>query len=403
MIKFLDLQKVTSSFEPELSSAVEKVLKRGWFLLGEETSSFETEYAAFIGSRHCIGTANGLDALRLILRAYIENGVMKEGDEIIVPANTFIATVLAITDNRLRPVFVEPNIESYNLDISLIEQNITEKTRAIIVVHLYGQACWSSELEEIAARYNLKIIEDNAQAAGATLMARGSGLIAQGDKALINRRTGSLGDAAGHSFYPGKNLGALGDGGAVTTDDDDLAAIIRALANYGSTRKYVHEFKGLNSRLDEIQAAVLRVKLHRLDADNRRRREIAEYYLKNIKQPYVIHPKVNYSYLQADDSGNTINSSTNEKSLMPLDHTWHLFVIRSSIRNKVQEYLTAEGVQTLIHYPLPPHQQAALKEFNQLSLPITEQISGEVLSLPISPVMQDEDVCIIASLLNNFQ
>ena len=217
------------------------------------------------------------------------------------------------------------------------------------------------------------------------------------------RRTGSLGDAAGHSFYPGKNLGALGDGGAVTTDDDELAAVVRALANYGSTRKYVHDYKGLNSRLDEIQAAVLRIKLHRLDADNRRRREIAEYYLKNIKQHCIILPKVNYTYLPADDLGKTINSSTNEKSMMPLDHIWHLFVIRSSIRDKVQEYLTAEGVQTLIHYPLPPHRQSALKEFNQLSLPITEQISSEVLSLPVSPVMQDKDVYMIASLLNNFQ
>ena len=403
MIKFLDLQKVTSSFEPELSSAIDRVVKSGWFLLGEEASSFESEYASFVGSRHCIGTANGLDALRLIFKAYIDIGVMKEGDEVIVPANTFIATILAITDNRLKPVFVEPDIDSYNLDISLVEQQITEKTRAIIVVHLYGQACWSGELNEIAKKYNLKIIEDNAQAAGANIMAHGSGLSPQGEQGLTPRRTGSLGDAAGHSFYPGKNLGALGDGGAVTTDDDELAFIVRALANYGSTRKYVHDFKGLNSRLDEIQAAVLRVKLHRLDADNSRRREIAEYYLKNIKQPYIILPKVNYTYLQADDSGNTINSSTNEKSLMPLDHIWHLFVIRSSIRNKVQEYLTAEGVQTLIHYPLPPHQQSALKEFNQLSLPITEHISGEVLSLPISPVMQDEDVYIIASLLNNFQ
>lgn len=403
MIKFLDLQKVTSSFEPELSSAIDRVVKSGWFLLGEEASSFESEYASFVGSRHCIGTANGLDALRLIFKAYIDIGVMNEGDEIIVPANTFIATILAITDNRLKPVFVEPDIDSYNLDISLVEKQITEKTRAIIVVHLYGQACWSGELNEIAKKYNLKIIEDNAQAAGAIIMAPGSGLKAQGEQGLTTRRTGSLGDAAGHSFYPGKNLGALGDGGAVTTDDDDLAAIIRALANYGSTRKYVHDFKGLNSRLDEIQAAVLRVKLHRLDADNERRREIAEYYIKNIKHPALILPKVYSEYLKADDSGNIINSSTNEKYLMPLDHTWHLFVIRSSIRNKVQEYLTAEGVQTLIHYPLPPHRQAALQEFNQLNLPITEQISSEVLSLPISPVMQDEEVYIIASLLNNFQ
>jgi dTDP-4-amino-4,6-dideoxygalactose transaminase len=402
MIKFLDLQKVTSSFEPELSRAIERVIRSGWFLLGEETSSFETEYATFTGSRHCIGTANGLDALRLILKAYIDIGVMREGDEIIVPANTFIATILAIIDNRLKPVFVEPDINSFNLDLSHIEQNITEKTRAIIVVHLYGQACWSDDLSVIARKYDLKIIEDNAQAAGAVITTHGSpGL--QGDQKLVKRRTGSLGDAAGHSFYPGKNLGALGDGGAVTTDDDELATVVRSLANYGSTRKYVHNYKGLNSRLDEIQAAVLRLKLLRLDADNERRREIAEYYIKNIKHPGVILPKVNYTSSLTVASDNVVNCQTNRKSEMPLDHIWHLFVIRSSVRDKIQEFLTANGVQTLIHYPLPPHRQSALHEFSHLNLPITEQISNEVLSLPISPVMQDEEAYIIAGLLNSFQ
>lgn len=403
MIKFLDLQKVTSSFEPELSLAIERVVKSGWFLLGEETASFEAEYATFIGSRHCIGTANGLDALRLILKAYIDIGVMREGDEIIVPANTFIATILAITDNRLKPVFVEPDIDSYNLDLSLVEQHITHKTRAIIVVHLYGQACWSAELNMIAKKYGLKIIEDNAQAAGAIIMTHGSESGSHGDREPVKRRTGSLGDAAGHSFYPGKNLGALGDGGAVTTDDDELATVVRSLANYGSTRKYVHNYKGLNSRLDEIQAAVLRLKLHRLDADNERRREIAEHYIKNIKHPGIILPKVNYAYSRADDPDYIINCSTNRKSKMPLDHIWHLFVIRSSARDKIQEFLAANGVQTLIHYPLPPHRQSALSEFSHLKLPVTEQISNEVLSLPISPVMQDEEAYIIAGLLNNLQ
>ena len=403
MIKFLDLQKVTSSFEPELSMAIERVVKSGWFLLGEETSSFENEYAAYTGSRHCIGTANGLDALRLILKAYIDIGVMREGDEIIVPANTFIATILAITDNRLKPVFVEPDIDTYNLDLSLIEQQITEKTRAIIVVHLYGQACWSGELNVIAKKYNLKIIEDNAQAAGAIIITQGSEAGSRDDQEPVMKRTGSLGDAAGHSFYPGKNLGALGDGGAVTTDDDKLAAVVRSLANYGSSRKYVHNYKGLNSRLDEIQAAVLRLKLRRLDADNERRREIAEYYIKNIKHPGVILPKVNYAYLRTDDSNSIVNCITNRKTEMPLDHIWHLFVIRSSVRDKVQEFLAANGVQTLIHYPLPPHRQTALREFSHLDLPITEQISNEVLSLPISPVMQDEEAYVIADLLNNLQ
>ena len=285
--RFLDLKKITESFEPQLSQAVSRVVRSGWYLLGEEVSAFESEYAAYIGSKHCIGVANGLDALRLILKAYIYMGFMKEGDEVIVPANTYIATILAITDNRLKPVLVEPDINSYNLDISLIEQHITERTRAIMVVHLYGQACWSARLEETARKYNLRIIEDNAQAAGA--MAQSSGLRAQGNKDLTLRpvhctlrRTGSLGHASGHSFYPGKNLGALGDGGAVTTDDDELASVVRAIANYGSAKKYINDYQGLNSRLDEIQAAVLRVKLPRLDADNQRRREIAQYYLENI-------------------------------------------------------------------------------------------------------------------------
>ena len=292
MIKFLDIQKITESFEPELSEAIQRVVRRGWFLLGEEVAAFEQEYAAYIGSKHCVGVGNGLDALRLILKAYIEMGVMKEGDEVIVPANTYIATILAISDNKLKPVLVEPDINTYNLDISLIEQHITPRTRAIMVVHLYGRACWSAQLEEIAKKYNLKIIEDNAQAAGAAIPSSmfqvsslkkpepGTRNLEPGTLNLESgtyKRTGSLGDAAGHSFYPGKNLGALGDGGAVTTNDDELASVIRAMANYGSSKKYVNDYKGLNSRLDEIQAAVLRVKLPRLDADNQRRREIAQY------------------------------------------------------------------------------------------------------------------------------
>jgi len=252
VIKFLDLQKITSSFEPGLSDAISGVLKRGWFLLGEETAAFESEYADFIGCDHCITTANGLDALRLILKAYIEMGTMKEGDEVIVPANTFIATVLAVTDNRLRPVFVEPDPGTYNIDIDQIEGAISDKTRAIIVVHLYGQAVWSEKLEQIAKTHDLKIIEDNAQAAGATVVHR-YGSDSRIEESHASRRTGSLGDAAGHSFYPGKNLGALGDGGAVTTDDSDLATVVRSLANYGSVRKYVHNYRGINSRLDDRQ------------------------------------------------------------------------------------------------------------------------------------------------------
>lgn len=382
MIKFLDLQKITKSFEPELSLAVDRVIKNGWFINGDEVKSFEKEYSEYIGSKNCVGVANGLDALRLILKAYIEMGVMKEGDEVIVPANTFIASILAITDNRLKPVLVEPDINTYNLDISLVEKHITSGTRAIMVVHLYGQAFWSLQIEEFAKKYNLKIIEDNAQAAGACY-APESHSFRVSELENVNpepwtlgtqKRTGSLGDAAGHSFYPGKNLGALGDGGAVTTDDDKLATVIRAMANYGSSKKYVYDYKGLNSRLDEIQAAVLRVKLHRLDADNQRRREIAQYYIENINNPEIVLP---FCLLPAT---------------CHLDHIWHLFVIRHPEREKLQMHLAENGIQTLIHYPIPPHKQIAYKEWNIMNLPIIEKIHREVLSLPMSPVMTNDEV-----------
>lgn len=372
MIKFLDLQKITASFEPELSSAVNKVIKSGWFLMGEEVNSFEKKYAEFIGTKHCIGVANGLDALRIILKSYIEMGAMNEGDEVVVPANTYIASILAITDNRLKPVFAEPSISTYNLDISLIEPHITPRTKAIMVVHLYGQSCWPAGLLEIAAKYNLKVIEDNAQAAGACTDTSG--------------RTGSLGNAAGHSFYPGKNLGALGDGGAITTDDDALAAVARSLANYGSTKKYIHYYKGLNSRLDEIQAAVLRLKLLRLDSDNQRRMEIARYYLENIENPEIILPS-------------TLHTAP---SALNFSHIWHLFVIRHPQRDRLQQFLADQGIQTLIHYPIPPHKQIAYKEYNSQVLPVTEQIHREVLSLPISPVMSDNEVKIVISAINSF-
>ena len=408
MIKFLDIQKVTASFEPEISNAIDCVVKRGWFLLGEEAMGFETEYAEYIGSKNCIGVANGLDALRLILKAWIEMGTMKEGDEVIVPANTYIASILAITDNRLKPVLVEPDINTYNLDISLVEEKLTPRTKAIMVVHLYGQACWSSQLEELARKYNLKIIEDNAQAAGARIVVsderRGRSnerKAKSGErKAEISfRRTGSLGDAAGHSFYPGKNLGALGDGGAVTTDDDELAGVIRALANYGSSKKYVNDYQGLNSRLDEIQAAVLRVKLPRLDADNQQRREIAQYYLENIKHPDIILPQLNSSELKAQSSESNADL---RPALYALSHVWHLFVIRHPNRNKLHKYLIEDGIQTLIHYPIPPHKQKAYKDWNHLTLSITEKIHREVLSLPISQVIPMNEVERIIKLINQF-
>jgi len=408
MIKFLDIQKITASFDPGLSSAIDRVLKKGWFVMGEETHSFESEYAAYLGSKHCIGTANGLDALRLILKAYIETGVMKEGDEIIVPANTFIATILAITDNRLKPVFVEPDITTYNLDARLVERAITSRTRAIVVVHLYGRACWPEQIEEIAARYGLKIIEDNAQAVGAMIPGTSavenggpgnSYAMPDGAEAMPGRRTGSLGDAAGHSFYPGKNLGALGDGGAVTTDDDELADAVRAIANYGSTRKYIHDYKGLNSRLDEIQAAVLRVKLPRLDADNQYRREIASLYLGSIVNKNIILPGTGTQV----PAGPGASLQNHTAVLHALNHVWHLFVIRHPERDRLRQYLESHDVQTLIHYPVPPHKQGAYSEYSNLSLPLTEQIHREVLSLPVSQVMAMREVEVIAGLINDFR
>ena len=408
MIKFLDIQKITESSEPELTQAVQRVINRGWYLLGEEVEGFEHEYSTFIGSKHCIGVANGLDALRLIFRAYIELNVMKEGDEVIVPANTYIASILAITENRLKPVLVEPDINTYNLDISLIEQHITPRTKAIMVVHLYGQACWSEQLEEIAKKYNLKIIEDNAQAAGAAwCREKGAGSSTKLDTnttpCLVSPapcRTGSLGHAAGHSFYPGKNLGALGDAGAVTTDDDDLAAVARAIANYGSSKKYVNDYKGLNSRLDEIQAAVLRVKLPRLDVDNQRRREIAQYYFDHITNPDIILPNTEYRSFSGD------RDSEARRDRIPntpyINHVFHLFVVRHSRRDELQKYLSDKGIQTLIHYPIPPHKQQAYKEWNNRSFPITEKIHNQILSLPISQVMMDDEFEKVMVIINKF-
>lgn len=373
MIKFLDLQKINAQHAVELKEATARVIDSGWYLLGNEVKSFEENYAKYTGTKHCIGVANGLDALRLILRAYIEMGVMSEGDEVIVPANTYIASILAITDNRLKPVLVEPDINTYQIDDSLIEAAITPKTKAIMIVHLYGQCAYTEKIGELCKKYNLKLIEDNAQAAGCVYEG-GSKSLTQGLK------TGSLGDAAGHSFYPGKNLGCLGDGGAVTTNNDELARVVRSLANYGSGQKYVFEYQGLNSRLDEMQAAILDVKLKYLDADNEKRREVARYYIENIKHSDITLP---------------IISDCNA-------HVFHIFTIRTSRRDELQNYLTENGVQTLIHYPIPPHKQQAYAAWNELSFPITEKIHNEVLSLPISPVMSDEEVMKVVGFINEF-
>ncbi|MBP1166173.1 MAG: DegT/DnrJ/EryC1/StrS family aminotransferase [Chryseobacterium culicis] len=366
MIKFLDLQKINLQYQNEIEAKLLEVFRSGWYLMGSQLSNFEKNLSDYIGAKHSIGVANGLDALRLILRAYIELGVMNIGDEIIVPSNTYIASILAISDNGLIPVLVEPEINTYNIDISKIEEKITSKTKGILIVHLQGRIVFSDSLKEIARKHNLKIIEDNAQAIGAEW----NGI-----------KSGNLGDAAGFSFYPGKNLGALGDAGAVTTNDDDLMKAIRALANYGSNKKYVNIYKGLNSRLDEIQAAVLDIKLKYIDHENNIRREIAMRFIDGINNPAIILPEY----------------PAGEK-----EHVWHVFVIRSERRDELQSYLTENGVQTLIHYPIPPHQQEAYKDWNDMSFPISEKIHAEVLSLPISPVMEAEEINTIIEIINKF-
>jgi dTDP-4-amino-4,6-dideoxygalactose transaminase len=363
MIKFLDLQKVNQQYATELKQLAGQVIDSGWYLLGDNVKIFEKELANYTQVPYAIGVANGLDALRLILRGYIEMGFFNEGDEVIVPANTYIASILAITDNNLVPVFVEPDPKTFNLDFSKIVNHITNRTKAIMIVHLYGRICWSEELVDISNKYQLKIIEDNAQAIGACW--RGI-------------KSGALGDAAGFSFYPSKNLGALGDGGAITTNNYDLAQKIRAISNYGSSKKYVNEVKGLNSRLDEIQAAFLRIKLQKLDEDNKRRLEIAAIYETELNDLPIILPEFSKN------------------------HVYHLYVIRTNKRDELQEFLGKQGIQTMIHYPIPPHKQMAYKEFNHLKLPITEQIHNTVLSLPISPVHENHEILEVCESIKRF-
>tara|TARA_B110000208_G_scaffold84538_1_gene107225 strand:+ start:3299 stop:4396 length:1098 start_codon:yes stop_codon:yes gene_type:complete len=365
MIKFLDLQKINAQYEQELKEAANSVIDSGWYLMGKELETFEQNYASFCGVKYSLGVSNGLDALRLIFKAYIEMGMMKKGDEVIVPANTYIASVLAISDNDLVPVFVEPNMATYNLDNKLIEKAITQKTKAILTVHLYGQISIDQQILDLCSKYNLKLIEDAAQSHGAK---------------WNDKVSGGIGDAAGHSFYPGKNLGALGDAGAVTTNDQVLAKTIAAIRNYGSEKKYENIYRGLNSRLDEIQAAFLNVKLKYIKNDIAGRRRVANYYIKYIKNPDIILPTI------LDEEG----------------HVWHLFVIRNSRRDDLQKYLAEQGIQTLIHYPIPPHKQQAYKEYNKLSYPITEYIHESVLSLPVSTIINDSELEIIVKHLNNF-
>lgn len=365
MIKFLDLQKVTEKYSSEIHEAVNRVVDSGWYLQGEENKKFENDYANYIGTKYCVGVANGLDALIWIFRAYIELGIMKEGDEVIVPANTYIASILAITENNLVPVLVEPDYNTLELDSTKIESKITKKTKAILIVHLYGRCAYNEQIGELCKKYNLKLIEDNAQAHGCY---------------YDDRKTGSIGDAAGHSFYPGKNLGAFGDAGAVTTNEKELVDVIRALANYGSHKKYVFKYLGRNSRLDEMQAAVLDVKLKHLDEDNNHRKDIANYYIEHINNKNITLPKI-------------MNRKNN---------VFHIFPILCSKRDELQKYLQDKGVQTLIHYPIPPHKQECYKKWNNIFLPITERIHKEELSLPISQVMTKEEVEKIVELINKF-
>ena len=362
MIKFLDLKAINERFRDELDAATKRVMDSGWYLLGKECEAFEREYAEYCGVRHVIGCANGLDALKLIIRAY----GFGPGDEIIAPANTYIASLIAISANGATPVLVEPDLDTYLIDPDRIEERITPRTRAIMVVHLYGRAMNMTKVWEIARRHDLKVIEDSAQSHGAK---------------FAGRRCGNLGDASGFSFYPGKNLGCLGDGGAVTTNDDALAEKIRALRNYGSDVKYHFPYRGTNSRLDEMQAAWLRVKLPRLDADNARRVEIADRYRREIVNPLVALPA----------------------EAAPEGSVWHVFPVRVERRDEFQRYLADKGVQTVIHYPIPPHRQPAYTEWHSLSLPITEKIHDTIISLPISPVMNEAEASEVIAAVNEWK
>ncbi|MES3006292.1 MAG: DegT/DnrJ/EryC1/StrS family aminotransferase [Pseudomonadota bacterium] len=370
MIPFLDLKLINSRYRNELVQAATRVIDSGWYVQGEEVKLFEKEFSNYCGAKHCIGVANGLDALTLTLRAWKELGRLRDGDEVIVPANTYIASILAITENRLRPVLVEPDEASYNLCPLKAAEAITRKTKAIIAVHLYGQIAPMQELMQLANKHGLLLLEDAAQAHGAS---------------IYGRKAGSWGHAAGFSFYPGKNLGSLGDAGAITTSDDELAKILRALGNYGSIKKYENLYQGVNSRLDEMQAALLRVKLKYLDQDTANRHQIADIYLNGIAHPEIKLPQIK--------GGGQLSTS----------HAWHLFVICSRRRDALQQHLADNGIQTLIHYPIPPHKQLAYRDWNNQPYPITEAIHKEVLSLPMGPTLSAEDVKKVIDACNQWK
>lgn len=379
MIHYLPLGDINARCDAEIRKAISDVLRSGWYLKGKATRHFEQHYADYIGTKYCVGCGNGLDALTLILRAYKEMGVMQDGDEVIVPANTYIASILSITENRLVPVLVEPDINTLQMDDTLIEQAITSRTRAIMIVHLYGRCAYTERIGNLCRQYGLKLIEDNAQAHGCLFKDNDSLNGSVCDAVLPHRKTGSLGDAAGHSFYPGKNLGALGDAGAVTTNHEELAMMIRRLGNYGSEQKYVHDVVGRNSRIDELQAAILDAKLSFLDADNQRRKEIASIYINKVKNPAVVIPQCQR------------------------DSVWHIFPVLCDHRDQLRQYLLDHGVETQIHYPIPPHQQLCYKEWNNRHYPITEQIHAQELSLPCNQSMTNEEADLVADLINSFE
>ena len=376
MIKYLDLKKINDLHDSEIRQAMDKVLDSGWYLKGEATRRFEQHYAEYIGTKYCIGCGNGLDALTLIFRAYMEMGVMQEGDEVIVPANTYIASILAITECGLKPVLVEPKFDTLQIDEDLIENAITDRTRAVLIVHLYGFCAYTQKIADICYYNHLKLIEDNAQAHGCCFVESG------GVPHRPLKLTGSLGDAAGHSFYPGKNLGALGDAGAVTTNDEELARVVESLGNYGSSRKYVFDYIGRNSRMDELQAAILDVKLSYLPQDNDKRADRAHIYINKVKNPNIIIP---------DSYEERCRTSA-----------WHIFPVFSPCRDRLQAYLKENGVETMIHYPIPPHKQLCYKEWNTLELPITELIHEQELSIPCHQALTYEEVDLIVDLLNSF-
>lgn len=375
MIPFLDLKAINAQYRDELIASCTRVIDSGWYIAGNELALFEQNFASYCGTKHAIGVANGLDALILTLRAWKELGKLKDGDEVIVPSNTYIASILAISANNLVPVLVEPDLATYNLCPQQAEAAITTKTRAILPVHLYGQLADMPAIMDIAKRHNLLVLEDSAQAHGAE---------------LNGKKAGNWGDASGFSFYPGKNLGALGDAGAVTTNDDELATTLRALRNYGSHEKYKNLFQGVNSRLDEIQAAMLSVKLKHLDIETAHRRKVAQAYLEGITNPAIVLPALNSTF------------NINNSQLMSKAHVYHVFVIRCEQREALQKHLLEQGIQTLIHYPIPPHQQQAYKEWNMDSYQVSEMIHQQVLSLPMGPTITDEQVAAVIKACNSF-